>query len=352
MLIFRNLVTKLAFLAIALGIAGLIQLAAPASNTSALSYKEMTAEQKAESWWRYKAVEKCLNLGLAKQWHYRPADLKSGAWWYSGDEKVFGGFMRDTIPGIGDDFSIECKTSPNGVLQTSLSFWGIESGLTLLCGEQDAGGNDADPTDNIVSRSNNGDCFSGSDDFDEVNSGSRDVRDGPAWNQKQELVLERIRDIVYDGKDVENLVGGPRYFYYYKTLLNSCAYNGAKTTTKPSGGNVYEIAEWDSAQQKMVTVWYTGNKPATASVKAWPGGSQMTCGEMAEAIKDPKGALPSLFGDLVINGQAGDIIDFDNDGSDDGSDDATSTCAIPGMGWIICPAIELMSNVSDSFMGL
>lgn len=123
----------------------------------------------------------------------------------------------------------------------------------------------------------------------------------------------------------------------------------SKKNTFYIGGKEVRNNWWDSDRDQnssVAKVWYPGD------TSTYP--KPMTCGDMAKLTVDNIGAYQKWAKanpDVNTGGVANAINDEDNDGDGGGTEETTS-CAVEGVGWIVCPVLNFMADLNETAFGL
>lgn len=185
------------------------------------------------------------------------------------------------------------------------------------------------------------------------------------WNYKQDSngnwVNDRpgsgyapgVRRTAFGGKE-PSLSGADFYRFYYQTMTNACQLSGKKDYNT---ANAAEKSAADRGEGYLRVKEVTGNPPKTVDVIYKYGRTSPV--DMAESAKD----IPNFMGCVDIAKRASDnapafltwVKNNPNDaittpgantGNEDGSDEKSS-CQVDGVGWILCPVINLFAKMTD-----
>ena len=286
----------------------------------------------AASYWYYNAVLQC--TGRTGGWNIgNESSVTSGAWFGSGGLDYHTGsyFARSFMPDIGDDGKAGCNANDNELLKRAFAHWGINP-VNAIC-ESD-----------MAVRRGGVDCVQG--------VGNAFQWKNPGSNNKN-LLETYLRNVIYGGQ-APQLGGAAAYVYYRDTLLGGCAFGAQPLTTKPSGNNVYVVPTFqkDGDTVKTTETYYIGTKSPTSGVWTMTNpDADRNCGQLADLIR-PGGAYASAYSRLVESGTIVDSPPGSCTGDDCPGEDESTTCAITGIGWIVCPVSYAMAAMAEFGFGI
>jgi len=282
-------------------------------------------EGQIKSWLYYNAIAYCMTKYLSSEPVIHADDAANGKWF--GKTSANTGLYLTGFRNTGD----EILCSDASFIKAALSLWGL-SPADVLCSSLFLRQNAAHDT---IS------CRTGITDFYHT-----------VTNQdSSDHFKEYIRNTIYGGKE-PTLTEPQKYLFYRKSVQYGCI---PGINTKPyidasfSGGgfDTYTGVKWvDLATGELFTdgVYNKENSPNntfrndTKWVSADIG--VMNCGNIVQTMSDlaeaySKWALtnPKLATDVAANANL--------------NKDGTTTCAIDGIGWIICPVMKFMAGVVD-----
>lgn len=307
-----------------------------APTAAAKTVAQMNIDEKARSWWYYNALRICL---ASTNWNWARVDIESGNW-IDNDvpiTNVNGAFMRDIVSDIGGwsdvsgDFQASCASNSGQIFKQAFALWGVDP-LDLICGSA------TDTNDDVLRRGGLGDCYASNNDFDERIANS--VNRGPAWDTRVNTILGHIDDAVYGGNSPGSQLTVPalQYHYYLNSFKKACAYNATGITDRePNGSNVYQVSEYIGGS--MTTVYYVGDRPPSAAPPTWPDSTTVTCANLAA------GARNQAWIDAYVSAIVADPTQAPTNA--EGEDNEGTSCAISGIGWIVCPVATFLSWVTD-----
>ncbi|MFZ2835744.1 MAG: hypothetical protein WAZ21_00285 [Candidatus Saccharimonadales bacterium] len=285
--------------------------------------------------------------GISWKWS-NPDDAKSGNWFGAnalsddGRNDIVGFYMRDALGDIGDDGQMNCSSNNNQLLKKALGHWGI-SGIDITCESQ------------LLVRENGTDCKSGNGNFKMSDSDNTKV-------------VDKFRDYivgkVYGGRSPQ-LTDAMQFVLHKRTLLMGCAYGAQAQTAKPSGANVYEVAkvykgpaadfvgppsQTQLNQINITSEYYIGNKsPDTGDRWLWTNpNNAKTCQQLADAVK-PGASYATAYKNWVSQNNINptSISDTGSSSQQPGAANTARSCDIGSLGWIICPAMSFLGDVTD-----
>ena len=123
----------------------------------------------------------------------------------------------------------------------------------------------------------------------------------------------------------------------------------SKKNTFYIGGKEVRNNWWDSDRDQnssVAKVWYPGD------TSTYP--KPMTCGDMAKLTVDNIGAYQkwAKANPDVDTGGVTNAINDEGDDGDGGGTEETTSCAVEGVGWIVCPVLNFMADLNETAFGL
>lgn len=123
----------------------------------------------------------------------------------------------------------------------------------------------------------------------------------------------------------------------------------SKKNTFYIGGKEVRNNWWDSDRDQnssVAKVWYPGD------TSTYP--KPMTCGDMAKLTVDNIGAYQkwAKANPDVDTGGVVNAINDEGDDGDGGGTEETTSCAVEGVGWIVCPVLNFMADLNETAFGL
>ncbi len=312
------------------------------SNASAATFSEMSIEDKAQVWVMGRAVSECINNRGFETQNQSGSDINDGKWmWtkYGADGSTnIGEWAADITEGESDDSRANCREAA----KKTLELMGV-SGTDAVCKMNELAGK------KIWERDNGDDCEHGAGDYD-FNEDDFDKKDTDIWNNF-------FRDWL--GGNVEaSLSQGMRYVIYSENFYQECSHDHGDDWNDPR-----EWASGDSESDKVYKLKGLLQLGATAD-KDWyvvSGGNgrdhdvhidgygmltsddKLQCATLAERIN---GNASGYLEELAKSTNPDDPQDG-GDGSTDPAGNET-TCAVDGVGWIVCPIMTFIAKLNDS----
>jgi len=311
----------------------------------------------------YRAIGHCLTYSSMKNGdgattggRIDNTNIATGLWFGIGSTNFVeaaspaGPYLK-SVSGVGDDGKVNCGEESKSLIFKALEHWGI-SGKQLLCNigmiRVDMGASQSID-----------DCISASNQLERP-SGAGSV----GWSAGAKKFKEYISKTIYGLKNLEEpgLLDHEWYVYYKKAIANSCIPN---ITNKPDSGKKgddnqlgYNNVKWvdvdeDKKENMVKEGSYNGDKKKTDTITTRPKASKdnfdeynLTCAEMVTAMNSFADEYATWA--FANRAEAKDVdADIITDTEELDDEDATS-CIIPGIGWMICPAFNFLAGVTDS----
>lgn len=261
------------------------------------------------------------------------------------------GYYMDGI--VGENGVVRCGDASTSLVKSALSLWGLDP-IDVLCNSGfrrvDAGGEDQ----TIQT------CKDRTTDFE--------YRKGGSGNAVTKFRLY-IKGQIYDDKE-PILTSAQEYLYYRHTLNESCIPGiDTKAPTVPpitypdSDKQGYNNVSWvsigdDTNPPAVITGSYssTGTFKKTDKINVLvdtntPNGtsSDKTCSEVVKLMNTsaliPK-SNPDGYLSWVIRNPGAAIKQKED--AEKVADVNTTTCAIEGIGWMVCPVLKFLGGITDS----
>ena len=324
----------------------------------------MSLEQQVQSFMYYRTLGTCLVDG--------GPNLKDGGW-FDGGERITRAhaqsgewFGQATAPGasyLKGVNGVKAKDDGNGVdcnqtslVNNALRLWDSWPPDEALCAMGMRSANDAEFN---AKRCTN--AQGGNDEFKRGNDLTTNFKNA-------------VKSRIYGGKEPEITANAAwrdagKYLLYLTTLRNACAPTATVSTTKPSGTTDKDYAVRQTGNSGNITItYYTGinNRSqgdgatisAGSSLSRSTGYDNKTCGSLLAEINGDAGKenglvdaykkwLTSSEG-AVIPTPPGGTTDCAANSSCPVGDEAETSCAIEGIGWLVCPAISFMATIADN----
>lgn len=263
------------------------------------------------------------------------ADADSGSWFKNSDIRpAVGPYLRGSVTDNNDaDVRASCVTNSD-LVNPALELWGWTKDEALC-----AFG---------AKRANDSPCLSS-------NGGNG------AWKRgtlNADTYKNAVKTKIYAiNTDQEPSLSNDAYWYefYARVFGQSCAFRRSPVSTPPSditsGGSMgYKILK-AQADGKPTTIYYLGNLTRDHSISTRPASIEntgslssrsvdMTCAEIEERVNN----YAPRFSMLVAADPSIPLVDIGTEGDDPGDE---TSCAIDGIGWIICPVMTFMGYIVD-----
>lgn len=306
---------------------------------SAATVSQMTPTEEAKSWLYFNALGACLNKAqngqflvdnkagfLDERSRIKVPNALAGKWFanlYTGSvNPTIGYFLNGKGLSVSGD-KVGCGGDNTDWITDATKLWGYNSPIEALC-------------DFGFKRENGTDCTAGSD-----------------WFIKGDASLDRFRTAVknkvYNGGN-ESLSTPARYVLYRDAFYSGCLGSAAPPPyTGPANDEfTYTITTVDASGLKTDTKYYSGNAKKKSD-KIWYLISpqlrnvENTCGSIAQEINK----MADAYARFVQLNQ--DVAK--NDESRATPAPPGTTCAVDGIGWIICPVTKFMAKIVDASYG-
>lgn len=364
---FKSCVIPLLF-----SVAILVQPLAMVSEAGALSsrYSEFTIGESALSKYYFYSIESCLvSLSKLGERHFDYSDIKALNWFPREMSKnvIPVSFMEKTIADEIKDGKIWCDepSFENTLLKNAFAFWKIDISdvkMNLIC-------RDNGVKDGIFNR---GTAESQTINCSEMDYISHFNNDGKAGkNPSGKLATQAFKDYIIktvygdDGSALSaptmTLTNEESYWFNRRIVSDFCS-DGATLTADPGADSASKKVSWVNDNSTESTLWLSMTESKWwkgSEIPIWntnpdstygypsPSGkiATTTCVSAIDTMNSSvqyykDSTAPKVSEDPNLNGSAGL-----NDGK-------TTKCAIPGLGWILCPVLTLMSSLADDMLNL
>jgi len=309
---------------------------------------QMTPTEQAKSWLYYNALRACIDgarangstgLGTSK---VSPAGVNDGKWFTSGAVNPSIGWpigaMGVSVNGFPNNDSadkVECGGDNIAWISDAFRLWGYSNNLTAWCAL--TGG---------LARNDGAVCTgSASNDGWQAGEAIQALRDNAANTIKQK---------VYGGSDPTRS-DPAKYAHAQAAFYGACLRNAVPTpyTGSDRSNTVYtDVSIVDPATGNTSKKMFAGVKEKSYS--AWwsvsPNKSNIrdTCASFVAQMNDYAGAYSTEIKKRIAAGETPDAVATPGEDAGDGASTAGSSCAIEGVGWIICPTVNFMASIADS----
>jgi hypothetical protein len=246
-------------------------------------------------------------------------DGKSGNWFA---DPFAGSTSNEAASFVGLSPNEDGRTNCNTVVKKVAEVYNVEI-LTLLC---DAG----------AKRQDGSPCKS---------SATNSRFDSPKDGKRYDLTSK------WGSKDLPQSAGGVAYAVLnYEALMASNGCKLKEVSSKQSGDFAYEVTSVNNTTGELVTKYYTGLKRSheVAVYTSYPSVNEQRrkCSTIAsDASKYAKDYAAWIRDHPDALKDDGTQLDANPDGESEVS------CAIDGIGWIICPVMRFMGDLNDKAFG-
>lgn len=333
---------------VAIGIIGVLH--APTAN--AVKASEMTPSQSAQNWAAFNGFSTCIGKQNMAQDSTREA-VNSGIWFPHVDTGAsypkFGFFYAGS--GINSDVGgnpkneVNCADEHISWITGAWDLWELpgdsERGVQLIC-----------KLGATRTADKSMPCLAGGDGFE------------GADGKGTELTKSKLKDVViaqtgaYPGDiSPQHDLGAPaKYFYYKSVFLQGCltpdnqtVWTGAAPSNPDAGDSFYykdiKLVDKDG---NLTVANYVGARNHDYKVWAYTSAGDerdhtQKCMDIANIV-NANAAAYKLKVDSLPDGDTEPV-------RNPGDTNAASTCAIGGIGWIVCPVINFMASIADSAYG-
>lgn len=307
---------------------------------SAKTITEMTPTESAKSKLYYNMMVACIKgpklnqstvSGILSQGNVSLEGVNSYKWFGSGNAINVGYFLSSVgVISVGsDNGKVNCgKEEGAAWVEDALTLWGYTSGLQAWC----------DITDGM-SRDGGGVCDAG---------GTKGFDGSDAQGLFEKNFESKIRSRVYGGN-------GPtwnqaaQYVYNSRVFMTACLGNNNPSPYSGNGGSSEYLYSMKFVQDDGTipnqAQEYAGIRPKSENVPYAVNTSgdnvEKTCNDLANDTN----SLATEYA-LWYRTASAEEISTDSE-SQEGSETSQSSCAITGVGWIVCPVIEFLANITD-----
>lgn len=316
---------------------------------AAIQSADMTQSDKIKSLIYFKAVSNCLAHTTTGQMVNTSEKVEAGTWFEATAKTDVGIYMNDTLNlGVGtfngNSFEYAWATC-NSIIRPALIFWGFNNLREVLC---NSGFRSDGPTQRIE------DCIG--DDLKPSSVG---------WYQESQtpgaLFEEYITQQVYNGVNPNShfpLNDAEVYRFFMHSLAQSCI-PGIEDPTNISPNRLSDddrhyndvpYVDITKTPPVVESVSFRGSLAKTDKIAIGPlmygvntGAFQMTCQDMVTALGENKRA--DHYRDWVEANPGLALKERERLG------DNKTSCAIEGVGWIICPVVNFLAGIADGAFG-
>ena len=300
----------------------------------------------------YAGVKFCLENsglkdGLTGDGYIKPENASAGRWFASGKlsttDMNLGVYMKDSVDGMKADGNVYCSNT--SLIMNAISFW------------RNAGAQGMDTKSVLL-----GSGF-------EIDGNSNYIRPkGKSYSASQ--FKEYIKKNVYDNNDIPEPTGAQLYVYYLHALDQSCIPDIDKNGIPPSktapdkSDTVVDIlknVKWvntkdiPSTPAKVETGYYgssISNSSESNYILLGTQSKHLTCPQLTQGMSDHANEYMAAINTWAENNksaaEAEAAIQRNKTGKSNTTNVSGSSCAVTGIGWILCPVINFMAGVVDA----
>ena len=319
--------------------------------SAATSASDMTPTELAKSYAYATAITKCFKDGTTST---KESDVTSGKI-FSGEPNTKPTFTL-FLQGVGvsvdnDKYAIKCKDAT--WVKDAAALWGIST-TDIMCG---AG---------FVRSSGHTDCKNGTGNF--KNSVTSGAGGGVSYQNSQKF-QDYIKKTVYNNEFGQpNLGVAATYAMAFNAFKIGClgtanpsGYSGSASNSDKYLYQNIKVVDPSTGESKATNFYATSeNKKGKDEKVAWRMDGTLTvensCQELAGIINSNAAAYRTAILALIEKGKDdsspnGTNIDCRADENKDDpscAEEGAATCTIDGIGWLLCPVVNLLANISDA----
>lgn len=306
-------------------------------------HTQMNPTEEIKSWLYYNSLSACINkagiTGSSMTNTMDPEGVNNSKWFNaagSNNGRAIGytigvagvsvdGFPRDTDKAA----KVECGGSNMSWIKDALSLWGYQSNLEAWC----------DLTGNLKRKDGT------------VCMGSASTQ---GWNANdatkafKENFQKVIKNKIYNGNDPSRS-DAARYVHARNAFIGGCTATSntipSPYTGSDSGGTIYNDVkivdeEGNVKSLKIAGVHNSGRKISYSVTPGNYSNVSETCGNLVNQMSRYAAAYSSY---IAMHG-----VDTPDSGYlGEPESESTTSCIIPGVGWILCPAISFIGGITD-----
>lgn len=281
-----------------------------------------TPSERAEAYYYAQGLVQCVLNGITPGGNITKTKLKAGDIFKknpinSDSDDVWGAFGTFINSGASNKGSIDCGDNESGIMQKAAASFGV-SPLEMVCGI------------GLAKSTNGTPCEAGSDDnYKGVKVGASKV---VSWVNKTL------------GFDPFTLTDPARYIYSLNSLKGSCTRGITPKATKADAGtSAFSVKAPDGKD-----AWYVYNEDYNTHTKVKYRSNANANWECIDIIK----SINATNGSYVAWQKANGNKDAGGKDASDETDGEASNCKIETLGWLLCPILEVLGNVTDGAYGL
>ena len=311
---------------------------------SATPVGDMKPQDQMKSWLYYNALSACISgqslSGGASSDRISQADAAAGKWFNNPPTGATNPTIGYFLTGAGVAMAspgekVGCGGNNTAWVVDAARIWGYGSAIELLCATG-------------ASRVETSDCKDGNGSFHGVASGLLRIHD----KLKLETFQNNVKAKVYSGNEPSRS-DAANYLHAKNALFVGCLGSIAPTPYAGSANDsfLYNVTVVDPITGvKTATKFYGAKKSSDSigySISPSRNNVTATCGELASQMSRYADAYSKDAIDRRDRGEEPDItVPSPVSGGD--SMASGSSCAIEGVGWIVCPVVNFMASIADS----
>lgn len=282
------------------------------------------------------------------------ANVASGKWFGIGSTFLYNtvapvGVYLKNLTDVGSDGKISCDQT--SFIKAAMTLWDITP-ATLLCS---VGMQRVDRGTNQSLQ----DCVNGTTQLERTSGGS-----AGGWPEGAKKFSDYIKATIYGGNE-PNLTDPQWYVFYNTTLASSCIpdiNNLTKISSIPrssddqygfNGVKVVDITQTDK-DKMIITGSIVGalKKTDTITTRAGTAPSysavDLSCSDIVTRMNN----YAPAYRDWAFKNRDAATAGASAAASDKTKTDNTTSCAIEGIGWLICPVMNFLGTVADGMYGI
>lgn len=319
-------------------------------STYAKTLSQMTPTEQAKSWLYYNAMLACVENGsvTGSAWNNTtsPSGINSGKWFNSGAVNPGIGYplgaMGVTVNGFPSSSNadkVECGGDNISWINDALKLWGYADNQEAWCSL----------TGNL-NRSDGAICAG--------SSSSSGWKASEATTALRENFAKTIKQRVYAGA-APSRSDAARYVHAQAAFYGGCLQTASPTpyTGSQRGDTVFtnvQVVSVDSQDETKINntpTMYAGvkkkNDSIWYSITANKNNVTETCQGLVNQMNQYATAYATTLKERINNGESPDS----TNGDAAGTGEESTSCAIPGVGWIVCPTVNFLASIADSAFG-
>ncbi len=319
-------------------------------NTAAAAAAEHPQDT-AEKWLYYRGMWACLERGLVSNPSLKRDKVLDGHWNVYNTKEGFGYLGPGMDDNDDNDGTVKCDDG--SIWVRGATIFGFSDAVELLCAINRGLSKVGDGS--RLTPNNSDDCEK-STSFKVVTNGKWQSALTEALSEKASRPRFHINDNTNAGS-MKYIIGmkGLEIFCGNGTSLES----GVDDLTNDSGAVLVDIVGSDGKIQSGKTYRLSGDrdnendKVDDAYYK--PGGNSneaddLRCHELAKMTRDNSAAYATWVRENPDSQP--EVSDGNTDSATGGAEDDKTTCALEGVGWIICPVVIAISKFNDSLFAI